>query len=88
MEHLNEIFSTEQISSIIEKLISGSINLGARILGALIIILIGKLIINWLNRMFANLLQRRKVEASIQGFLRSIVNIILLVYYIAMITYK
>ena len=59
MEHLNEIFSTEQISSIIEKLISGSINLGERILGALIIILIGKLIINWLNRMFANLLQRR-----------------------------
>ena len=79
MESLQNLISAEQISSIIEKLISGSINLGARILGALIIIIIGKLIINWLNKLFANLLQRRKVEASIQGFLKSIVNIILLV---------
>lgn len=79
MDSLTQIISTEQISSIIEKLISGSINLGARLLGALIIILIGKLIINWLNKLFANLLQKRKVEASIQGFLKSIVNIILLV---------
>lgn len=79
MDSLTQIISAEQISSIIEKLISGSINLGARLLGALIIILIGKLIINWLNKLFANLLQKRKVEASIQGFLKSIVNIILLV---------
>ena len=73
------IITSEQISSILDKLITGSISIGGRILGAILIFVIGKFIVNWLNKLFAQLLQRRKVEASIQSFLKSIVNITLLV---------
>lgn len=71
--------TSEQISQIIDKLINGSIHLGGKILGALVIFIIGKLLVNWLNKLFAKLLNKRKVEASIQSFLKSIVNITLLV---------
>ena len=71
--------TNEQINEAINKLIDGSINLGGKILGALIIFFIGKFIVNWINKLFAAMLQKRKVDASIQSFLKSIVNITLLV---------
>ena len=71
--------TNEQINEAINKLIDGSINLGSKILGALIIFIIGKFIVNWINKLFAAMLQKRKVDASIQSFLKSIVNITLLV---------
>ena len=71
--------TTQQIDEVIIKLIDGSIDLGGRILAALIIFFIGKYLINWANKLFARMLQNREVDASIQSFLRSIVNITLLV---------
>ena len=71
--------TTQQINDIISKLINGSIDLGGRILAALIIFFIGKYLINWANKLFAKMLQNRNVDASIQSFLKSIVNITLLV---------
>lgn len=71
--------TNEQTNEVINKLIDGSIELGERILAALIIFIIGKILINWANKLFATMLQKRKVDASIQSFLKSIVNITLLV---------
>ena len=71
--------TSEQINEVINKLIDGGINLGGKILGAIIIYIIGKFIVNWGNKLFAKMLNKRKVEPSIQSFLKSIVNITLLV---------
>ena len=71
--------TSEQINEVINKLIDGGINLGGKILGAIIIYIIGKFIVNWANKLFAKMLNKRKVEPSIQSFLKSIVNITLLV---------
>lgn len=71
--------TNEQINEVINKLIDGSIDLGGRILGAIIIYIIGKFIVNWANKLFAKMLNKRKVELSIQSFLKSIINITLLV---------
>ena len=71
--------TNEQINEVINKLIDGSIDLGGRILGAIIIYIIGKFIVNWANKLFAKMLNKRKVEPSIQSFLKSIINITLLV---------
>ena len=71
--------TSEQINEAINKLINAGIDLGGRILAALIIFIIGKFIINWANKLFAKMLEKRKVDASIQSFLKSIVNITLLV---------
>lgn len=71
--------TSEMVNEFIAKALNSCIDLGGRILGALIIFIIGKLLINWANKLFAKMLQKRKVEASIQSFLKSIVNITLLV---------
>ena len=77
------MFSTtitgEMVNDFIAKALNAGIDLGGRILAALIIFIIGKFLINWANRLFATMLQKRKVDASIQSFLKSIVNITLLV---------
>ena len=71
--------TSEMVNEFIAKALNSCIDLGEKILGALIIFIIGKLIVNWVNKLFAKMLERRKVDASIQSFLKSIVNIILLV---------
>lgn len=70
---------SSEINALIDKLITASVDLGGKILGAIIIFIIGKLLVNWANKLFAKVLQKRKVDASIQSFLKSIVNITLLV---------
>ena len=67
------------IGEFMAKALNSCIDLGGRILAALIIFILGKFIVNWLNKLFAKTLERRKVDASIQSFLKSIVNITLLV---------
>ena len=71
--------TSEMVNDFIAKALNSCIDLGGRILAALIIFIIGKLIVNWINRLFAKMLEKRKVDASIQSFLKSIVNITLLV---------
>ena len=73
------MITSEMVNEFIAKALNSCIDLGGKILAALIIFIIGKLIVNWINRLFAKMLERRKVDASIQSFLKSIVNITLLV---------
>ena len=73
------MITSEMVNEFIAKALNSCIDLGGRILAALIIFIIGKLIVNWINRLFAKMLEKRKVDASIQSFLKSIVNITLLV---------
>ena len=73
------MITSEIVNEFIAKALNSCIDLGGRILAALIIFIIGKFIVNWLNKLFAKMLERRKVDASIQSFLKSIVNITLLV---------
>ena len=68
-----------QLTNALEKLIDSGIQLGERVLGALIIFIIGKFLVNWLNRLFARILEKRKVDPSIQSFLKSILLLIMLI---------
>ena len=70
---------TTELESVWKSLIEGSVTLSGRIVGAMLIFVIGKFIINWINRIFAALVAKQNVDASVQSFLRSTVNILLLV---------
>ena len=70
---------SKELENVWQSFVEGSITLGGRIVGAMMILVIGKLIINWLNRLFAALLTKQRVEPSVQSFLKSTVNILLLV---------
>ena len=65
---------TEQI---IEKLIDLCISAGKNILIAIVVYFVGRFLISLLQRIMANMLERRKVEVSIQIFLKSTVSILL-----------
>ena len=66
-------------SLILPKLLNLGIDLGERILAAVVIYFIGRLVIKWLNKLFAHMLDKRKVDPSILLFLKSTLNIILMV---------
>lgn len=68
-----------QLNTVIEKLIASGIELGERILGALIIFIIGKILVNWANKLFAKLLVKQKVDVGVQTFLKSMVSLLLYV---------
>ena len=70
---------SKELESVLKSLIEGSVTLGGRIVGAMLIFIIGKLIINWINRLFAALIAKQNVEPGVQSFLKSTVNILLLV---------
>ncbi|HIZ33177.1 MAG TPA: mechanosensitive ion channel [Candidatus Bacteroides merdigallinarum] len=67
------------LNDVLLNLWDGSLELGKRILAALLIFIIGRLIISFLNKMVARILQRRKVDAGVQSFVRSLVHILLMV---------
>ena len=67
------------MNDVLVNLWDGSLELGKRILAALLIFIIGRLIISFLNKMVARILQRRKVDAGVQSFVRSLVNILLMI---------
>lgn len=71
--------NNEMINEFMTKALNAGIDLGGRILAALVIFIIGKFLINWANKLFAKTLEKRKVDASIQSFLKSIINITLLI---------
>ena len=67
-----------QIDELLSKLIDTGVDVGGHILGAIIIFLIGRLLVGWLNKLFAKLLVKQKVEPGVQTFLKSMVNILLM----------
>ena len=67
-----------KLEKLIDKLIDLSIAAGKHILLAVVILVVGRLIVNVLNRLVARMLERRKVDPTIQTFLKSLVNILLM----------
>ena len=67
------------VNDILPNLWAGGLDLGKRILAALIIFIIGRLIVSFINKLVARVLQRRKVDAGVQTFVRSLVNILLMI---------
>ena len=68
-------FSKLQI--FLQQLIDWGVSAGGRIIGAIIIFVVGRFLISLLRKMLARLLAKRHVDASIQSFVKSLVNILL-----------
>lgn len=79
-------FSKLQI--FLQQLIDWSVNAGGRILGAVIIFIVGRVLISFLNKFVARLLARRHIDASIQSFVKSLVNILLTILLIIAVISK
>lgn len=69
--------TNNQLSIALNKLIECSVDIGLRLLGAIVIYIIGKFIIKWLNKLFEKVLIRRKVEPTVSSFLKSLISVLL-----------
>ena len=65
------------VDLIIDKLVELSISAGKSILMAIVVYVVGRFLISLIQRLMENMLSRRKVEVSIQTFLKSLVSILL-----------
>ena len=67
----------DKLSFVFDKLVSFGLSAGGHILTAIVVFLVGKLIVNALNRLVARILEKRHVDTSVKTFLKSLTNILL-----------
>lgn len=77
-----------KLQILFQKLIDWCVTAGGHIIGALLIFVIGRFIISFLNRMVATIMARRKFEPTIQSFVKSLVNILLTILLIIAVVSK
>lgn len=65
------------VEQLLSKLLDWGIDVGKDLLGAIIIYIVGRFIIKQVGRLLARILEKRKLEISVQTFLRSLVSILL-----------
>ncbi len=68
-----------KLQRVLEQLVDFGVTAGGRLLSALLIFIIGRFIISFLKKVVARLMIRRKVDPSIQSFVKSLVSISLTV---------
>ena len=56
-----------------------AISFGVRVLTALVIFIVGRFVIRFINKVIAKLLERRHIDVGVQSFVKSLVNILLMV---------
>ena len=78
IEETVEQLSKMDLNEIWSQLLSSAIDLGLKILIALIVYWIGKFLIDLLYKFVKTTLERRKVDASINSFLLSLVRVVLM----------
>lgn len=77
-----------KIQMLFQQLIDWGVDAGGRIIGAILIFIIGRFLISIIKKMLARLLTKRKIDPSIQSFVKSLVNILLTVLLIVAVIGK
>ncbi len=72
------VLDKSQINTVLQQMIGWCVEAGKNILVAAIVFIVGRIIVSFLNRLLARMLERRHVETTIQTFLKSLVNILLM----------
>ena len=74
-----EAVSNGNLDQLIKQVINLGVEAGKSVLLAAVIFIVGRYVIKFINGIVARTLERRKVDLTIQTFLRSFVNILLMV---------
>ena len=77
MEELLTSPSNVSLDVFLTKMIDLGISVGSKILLAIVVFIVGRWIVRRLNKLLANILEKRHVEASLSTFVKSLVNITL-----------
>ncbi len=67
----------EQLDKLIQHLIDACISLGYRLVAAVLVYAIGRYLVHWLNKAALKIMERRKMEPEVQGFVKGVVAVFL-----------
>lgn len=67
----------EHLDSILQHVVTIGVDLGKRLLAALVIYVIGRYVVHFLNRAAARIMERRKMEPEVKGFVSGFVAVCL-----------
>ncbi|EJX05240.1 small-conductance mechanosensitive channel [gut metagenome] len=67
----------DKLQILIQQLIDWGVSAGGRIIGAILIFVIGRALISFIKRLLARVLESRKIDLGIQTFVKSMTNILL-----------
>lgn len=73
------MFSPQDLEKLVQKCIDMGAEAGKNIVIALLILVIGRYLIRFLKRLFARTLHQTKVDATVQSFIVSLSNILMLI---------
>lgn len=77
-----------KVEILIQQLIDWGVKAGSNIIGALLIFIIGRFIISLIKKAVAKIMDKRKIDAGIQSFVKSLVNILLTILLIIAVVGK
>ena len=72
----NSVGTLHQVSSWLS---TNAVSFGLRVLTAIVIFVVGRFLIGFINKLVAKLLSRRHVDVGVQSFVKSLVSILLTV---------
>lgn len=67
----------DKIQILMQQLIDWGVSAGGRIIGALLIFIIGRVLISFIKKLLARILESRKIDLGVQTFVKSMTNILL-----------
>ena len=76
------------LAQAVERLIDGGMTLGGRVVGAIVIFVVGRWIVRLINKIVDKLLAARDVDKGVRSFLRSVLNVVLMVLLVVAIVDK
>lgn len=79
-------FSKLQI--LLQQLIDWGVDAGGRIIGAIIILVVGRILISFLKKLIAKVMTKRHIDPGIQSFVKSLVNILLTILLVIAVVSK
>ncbi|MBW9198708.1 mechanosensitive ion channel [Bacteroidales bacterium SW299] len=79
LQHIMLLSASTKINmeAVLDRLIDWGIDAGKNIIGAILIFIIGRFIIKQINRLVSKILKKRKLEVSVETFLKSLLSILL-----------
>lgn len=67
----------DKLQLLIQQLIDWGVSAGGRIIGAILIFIIGRILISFIKKLVARVLESRKIDMGVQTFVKSMTNILL-----------
>ena len=85
---LNASQSIGKLQDMLNQLIEWGVQMGTRVLGALVIFIVGRYVVKLINKLVARLLSSSNIDPSVKSFVESFVNVLLLVLLIVAVISK